>query len=58
LQALGLSVAELPLLRDVDTIEDARAVASAIPRSRFAATLASMAAALAGRPLLKERWRA
>jgi rSAM/selenodomain-associated transferase 1 len=49
LRTLGLSVAELPLLRDVDTIEDARAVASAIPRSRFAATLASMAAALAER---------
>jgi rSAM/selenodomain-associated transferase 1 len=55
LQALGLSVAELPLLRDVDTIEDARAVASAIPRSRFAARLASMAAALAGRALVEER---
>jgi rSAM/selenodomain-associated transferase 1 len=49
LRALGLSVAELPLLRDVDAIEDARAVASAIPRSHFAATYASMAAALAER---------
>ncbi len=49
LRALGLSVAELPMLRDVDTIEDARAVASAIPRSRFAATFASMASALAKR---------
>jgi rSAM/selenodomain-associated transferase 1 len=46
LQGLGLSVAELPPLRDVDTIEDARAVASAIPHSRFAATLASVTAAL------------
>jgi hypothetical protein len=49
LRALGLSVAELPMLRDVDTIEDARAVASAIPRSRFAATFGSMASALARR---------
>ena len=32
LAALGLSVAELPPLRDVDTIEDVRAVAAAAPR--------------------------
>jgi hypothetical protein len=49
LHALGLAVAELPLLRDVDTIEDARAVASAIPHSGFAATLASVSAALGER---------
>ncbi|HWD09071.1 MAG TPA: glycosyltransferase, partial [Actinomycetota bacterium] len=45
LSALGLTVADLPLLRDVDTIEDAWAVASTIPHSRFAATLASVAVA-------------
>ena len=33
---LRLRTAELPMLRDVDRIEDARAVASAIPGSRFA----------------------
>jgi hypothetical protein len=49
LQGLGLSVAELPPLRDVDTIEDARAVASTIPHSGFAATLASVTAALGER---------
>jgi hypothetical protein len=38
----GLLVAELPRLRDVDLIEDAWAVASAIPRSRFARTLQQM----------------
>jgi hypothetical protein len=38
----GLLVAELPRLRDVDLIEDAWAVASAIPRSRFARTLREM----------------
>ena len=36
LRRLGLVVAELPGLRDADLIEDAWAVASAIPRSRFA----------------------
>ncbi len=33
---LGLRVREQPILRDVDTIEDARAVASAAPHTRFA----------------------
>ena len=39
---LGLRVHEQPLLRDVDTIEDARAVASAAPHTRFARALAGM----------------
>jgi uncharacterized protein len=39
LAALGLSVADLPPLLDVDTIHDARAVAAAAPASRFAAEL-------------------
>ena len=39
---LGLSPSELPVLRDVDTIADAFAVAEAAPESRFAATLARM----------------
>jgi rSAM/selenodomain-associated transferase 1 len=40
LASLGLSVASLPALRDVDTIEDARAVAAEAPHGRFAAALA------------------
>jgi glycosyltransferase A (GT-A) superfamily protein (DUF2064 family) len=39
LRALGLVTAELPRLRDVDTIADARVVAAAWPRTRFAAEL-------------------
>jgi rSAM/selenodomain-associated transferase 1 len=39
LRALGLSVADLPTLRDVDTMDDARAVATVIPTSRFARAL-------------------
>ncbi len=39
---LGLRVAELPALRDVDSIADARAVAAAIPNSHFAVTLATI----------------
>ena len=42
LAELGLSVAELPPLRDVDTIEDARAVAAAAPAGRLAAALAAL----------------
>jgi hypothetical protein len=42
LHQLGLRVHEQPLLRDVDTIEDARAVASEHPGSRFAHTLAAI----------------
>lgn len=40
-----LSVRELPLLRDVDTAEDAAAVAGAAPDGRFAARLARLTAA-------------
>ena len=39
LEALGLDVARLPMLRDVDEIEDAWAVAAEAPGSRFAAAL-------------------
>jgi rSAM/selenodomain-associated transferase 1 len=42
LDELGLRVHDQPLLRDVDTIEDARAVASAAPHTRFARALAAM----------------
>ena len=43
LRELGLRVAELPTLRDVDRFEDAVAVAAAIPGSRFAAALEALA---------------
>lgn len=36
LRELGLGWSELPVLRDVDTVEDARAVAALAPGSRFA----------------------
>jgi glycosyltransferase A (GT-A) superfamily protein (DUF2064 family) len=42
LAALGLRTALLPPLRDVDTIEDARAVALQAPGTRFAAALAGL----------------
>ena len=42
LAALGLRTAELPPLRDVDTIADARLVARAAPAGRFAAALAAI----------------
>lgn len=42
LHEAALRVAELPQLRDVDTIEDARAVAACAPASRFAARLAAL----------------
>ncbi|MGH3545114.1 MAG: TIGR04282 family arsenosugar biosynthesis glycosyltransferase [Mycobacteriales bacterium] len=42
----GLVVADLPLLRDVDTIADARAVAAAAPASSFAAAVALLPAAI------------
>ncbi len=44
LRALGLRVREQPVLRDVDTIEDAAAVADEAPSSRFAHTFASLQA--------------
>ena len=40
LRSLGLQTRQLPLLRDVDQIADARAVAALCPASRFARTLA------------------
>lgn len=39
---LGLRTADLPPLRDVDTIDDARAVARDAPGSRFAAALGAV----------------
>ena len=42
LAILGLRTATLPPLRDIDTIEDARAVAREVPDGRFAATLAAV----------------
>ncbi|MDQ6799003.1 MAG: DUF2064 domain-containing protein [Actinomycetota bacterium] len=42
LAGLGMTVADLPALRDVDDITDARAVAGDIPHSRFAVTLADI----------------
>jgi rSAM/selenodomain-associated transferase 1 len=41
--ALSLRVQEQPMLRDVDTIGDARRVAAAAPHTRFARALASIA---------------
>lgn len=51
LRALGLAVAQLPVLRDVDEPADADAVARLAPRTRFAAVhrLLSGAATVAGR---------
>jgi hypothetical protein len=46
LQAAGLRVAELPLLRDVDTAADAVAVARQAPLSRFAARARELAPVL------------
>jgi uncharacterized protein len=43
LLAAGLRVRELPRLRDVDTADDARAVAALAPHGRFAAQLAGCA---------------
>ncbi len=42
LRALGLRTHELPEMRDVDDIQDARAVAALAPTARFARTLAAM----------------
>ncbi len=47
LRRAGLRHAELEVLVDVDEIEDAKRVAGAAPRSRFAATLAGLIAMLA-----------
>lgn len=48
LEELELTVAALPTLLDVDTIADAREVASAAPRTRFAAALRAVEARLVG----------
>lgn len=48
LAGLGLRVVELPSLRDVDTFDDAVAVAAEAPESRFALALAATSA-MAGR---------
>ena len=45
LAALGLATHHLPPLRDVDTFEDARAVAAAAPAARFARVFATYTAA-------------
>jgi uncharacterized protein len=42
LRALGLRVGALPIMRDVDDIDDAVAVARSAPAGRFAATLRPM----------------
>ena len=47
LHALGMRVQDLSPLRDVDTFTDARAVASQIPDSQFAAAVARVDAATA-----------
>ncbi|RMB85915.1 DUF2064 domain-containing protein [Streptomyces shenzhenensis] len=47
LVAASLRVCDLPRLRDVDTAADARAVAAAAPRGRFAARLARLGAGTA-----------
>jgi uncharacterized protein len=41
LAALGLATLDLPPLRDIDTVEDAHAVAAQAPGSRFARALAA-----------------
>jgi glycosyltransferase A (GT-A) superfamily protein (DUF2064 family) len=46
LLAAGLRVADLPVLRDVDTAADAVAVARQSPRGRFAARVRELAAVL------------
>ncbi len=46
LQTAGCQVVELPQLSDVDTWEDAVAVARAVPGGRFAAAVAAGSAAL------------
>jgi glycosyltransferase A (GT-A) superfamily protein (DUF2064 family) len=47
LEQLGMRVAELPVLRDVDTMEDAYAVARECPNGLFARELAQLRPPLA-----------
>lgn len=42
MRSLGLRVHQQPVLRDIDTIEDARAVARQAPHTRFARALSSL----------------
>jgi glycosyltransferase A (GT-A) superfamily protein (DUF2064 family) len=49
LHDLNLHVTPLPVLSDVDTVEDARAVAELVPGSRFAAAVAAISTA--GQPI-------
>ncbi|SDD82804.1 glycosyltransferase family 2 protein [Glycomyces harbinensis] len=59
LQALGLAVADLPVLRDLDDAEDARALARLAPRTRTAAAVRAVldgaAAVDVVLPVLNER---
>ncbi|MFI0975673.1 DUF2064 domain-containing protein [Streptomyces sp. NPDC021093] len=48
LSGAGLRVRDLPVLRDVDTAADARAVAAMVPRSRFGRLHAELATTAAG----------
>ncbi|MFD8008822.1 DUF2064 domain-containing protein [Streptomyces sp. NPDC058955] len=48
LRTAGLRIGTLPVLRDVDTAEDARLVAGRTPGSRFAALHSALTAASAG----------
>ncbi|MCC5575807.1 DUF2064 domain-containing protein [Microtetraspora sp. AC03309] len=50
LREAGLRVAELPVLRDVDTAEDVVAVAALAPLTRFAACAGRIAAGRGGHP--------
>jgi hypothetical protein len=50
LHTLGLRIADLPELRDVDVIDDAVAVAAEAPAGRFARTLAALGLAPAAVP--------
>jgi glycosyltransferase A (GT-A) superfamily protein (DUF2064 family) len=54
LDGAGLRVAELPELRDVDTVADAVAVARQAPGSRFAARVREFAPVVPGQPVLGE----
>jgi glycosyltransferase A (GT-A) superfamily protein (DUF2064 family) len=49
LRDLGLRTRHLPILRDVDRFDDARAVAATVPTSRFAAVVAATSRAVNSR---------
>jgi len=48
LESLGMSVHEVAPLRDVDTWEDALAVAAEVPDARFGAAVTSVASSSMG----------